>query len=94
MSKPSDPAAFIFDMLSQWDKASGESRTDGATAGFRQMIDRALAAANMPGKGDLTDIADRLSRVEGALFRIEGALADLKALVPKDTPSTKTTPTD
>lgn len=83
MSKPSDPAAFIFDMLGQWDKMSGEAKGEGGAAGFRQMVDRALSAANMPGKADLADIGARLSRVEASLFRIEGALAELKAAIPK-----------
>lgn len=47
-----------------------------ASTGFKPMIDRALAAANIPGRGELEDLTARISRIEAALFRIEARLTE------------------
>lgn len=91
MSKP-DPGEFFREMLGQWEnianqfgselKKSGDfARTvQGATSvGLRakEAISRALEAANMPSREDMTDMTARLRGVEARLERIEDLLAKL-----------------
>lgn len=45
-----------------------------AQASSRQMMERALAAANMPSRSELEDISARIGRVEASLERIEALL--------------------
>ncbi len=45
-----------------------------AQAAYRQMMERALAAANMPSRTELEDISARIGRVEDTLVRIEALL--------------------
>lgn len=47
-----------------------------AQGALKQVMERGLAAANMPSKSELEDISARLARVEGALFRIEALLTE------------------
>lgn len=61
-----------------------------AQEAFRGVMERALAAANMPSRQELEDVSARLGRVEAALFRMEGkidALAGGGATAPAATPS-------
>lgn len=46
---------------------------------FRGIMERALAAANMPSRAEIEDISARLSRIEGALFRMEARLSEMAA---------------
>lgn len=57
--------------------------TSGAQEAFRGIMERALAAANMPSRAEIEDISARLARIEGALFRMEAKLADLAPAVEK-----------
>lgn len=66
----------------------------GATAATTQVqevvrgvMERALAAANMPSRAEIEDISGRLARIEGALFRIEARLADLAPGADKPAPT-------
>ena len=69
------------------DAGPGEEgvRTGAGTAGiaaqalFRDMTEKALAAANLPVRGDLEAIEARLANIESALFRIETTLDALVA---------------
>ena len=87
-----DPAAFFRDLLGQFSAAGGEggkpddltrmfagaaAATGNAQAAFKAMTERALAAANIPGRGELEELAARISRIEAALFRIEARLGEL-----------------
>ena len=60
--------------------------TTQAQEAFRSVMERALAAANMPSRAEIEDISARLARIEGALFRIDAKLADL-APVERSRPS-------
>lgn len=51
--------------------------TSQAQEAFRGVMERALAAANMPSRAEIEDISARLARIEGALFRMEAKLAEL-----------------
>lgn len=51
--------------------------TSQAQEAFRGVMERALAAANMPSRDEIADISARLARIEGALFRMEARLAEL-----------------
>ncbi|HEX8387633.1 MAG TPA: poly(R)-hydroxyalkanoic acid synthase subunit PhaE [Sphingomonas sp.] len=50
-----------------------------AQEAFRGVMERALAAANMPSRAEIEDISARLSRIEGALFRMEAKLSEMAA---------------
>lgn len=54
---------------------------------FRGVMERALAAANMPSRAEIEDISARLARIEGALFRMEAKLAELAPTVDKPSPA-------
>lgn len=45
-----------------------------AQATTHQVMDRALAAANMPSRAEIEDISARLARIEEAVARIEAAV--------------------
>ena len=61
--------------------------TSQAQEAFRGVMERALAAANMPSRAEIEDISARLARIEGALFRIEAKLADMAPAEPKPAPA-------
>ena len=48
--------------------------TAQAQAAFHGLMERALAAANMPSRGEVEDLSARLARIEGALFRMEAKI--------------------
>jgi hypothetical protein len=48
--------------------------TAQAQAAFHALMERALAAANMPSRGEVEDLSARIARIEGALFRIEAKI--------------------
>jgi hypothetical protein len=50
--------------------------TAGAQAAFHGIMERALAAANMPSRAEIEDLSARLGRIEGALFRMEAKLTE------------------
>ncbi len=88
MTTPNDPAAFFANLLGQWQSFSKDSESQGA--GFRQFAERAMAAANVPGRSDIEELSARLVRVEAALFRIEAMLGKALATrepLPEDRPS-------
>lgn len=58
--------------------------TSTAQEALRGVMERALAAANMPSRAEIEDISARLARIEGALFRMEAKLAEL---APADKPA-------
>lgn len=45
-----------------------------AQEAMKGVMERALAAANMPSRTELEDLSARLARIEGALFRLEGKI--------------------
>jgi len=57
--------------------AGAAAATGGAQAALKMMMDRALSAANVPGRGEMGDLAARIARIEAALFRIEARLGEL-----------------
>lgn len=61
--------------------------TSQAQEAFRGMMERALAAANMPSRAEIEDISARLARIEGALFRMEARLAELGPAAEKSVPT-------
>ena len=48
--------------------------TAQAQAAFHGLMERALAAANLPSRGEVEDLSARIARIEGALFRIEAKI--------------------
>ena len=48
----------------------------GAQAAFKQVMERALAAANMPSRTEFEQLSARIGGIEAALFRIEALLKD------------------
>jgi len=89
-SNPSDPAAFFRDMLGHWEKAVNNFGGDAlkseefvrgmsaATANMQanthQVMERVLAAANLPSRADFDDLARRVAGIEATLARIEAKL--------------------
>ena len=75
---PSDYAALFRSVIGEWQNmtnpAAGQPPKGEA---FRGMVERTLAAANMPTRAEIEDISARLTRIEGALFRMEAKLAEL-----------------
>ncbi len=89
---PPDPLALFGQLLAQWTAINGTAGdaarstlpgTSGAAttaqAMGRQVIERALAATNMPSRTELEDLSARIGRVEAALFRIEALLHEGRA---------------
>jgi len=88
-----DPSAFFRELIGQFAAGGGAgggkpddlarmvagaaAATGSAQAAFKTMADRAMAAANIPGRGEIEELATRISRIEAALFRIEARLAEL-----------------
>lgn len=81
-----DPSAFFRELFAQF--AAGGPTTEGGKTddlarmftgpgAFKAMIERALATANVPARGEMEDLAARIARIEAALFRIEARLAEL-----------------
>ncbi len=62
-----------------------------AQAATHQMMDRALAAANMPSRSEVEDISGRLARIEESIQRIEGLLMSQAGITPADRPKPKRT---
>jgi len=50
------------------------SATANIQAGTHQMMERALAAANLPSRADFDDLARRIAGIEAALARIEAKI--------------------
>lgn len=98
MSQPNEPRDFLGDLLGQFGKFTGggfgnESAAPGsnASAAFAQMIQRGLAAANMPNRAELEDLSARIGRIEAALFRIEAMLAENRAAAGHSSPPVTST---
>jgi hypothetical protein len=86
-----DPSAFFRDLIGQFAGGGGAAKpedlarlmagaagaTGSAQTALKAMMDRALAAANVPGRNELEELAARMSRIEAALFRIEARLGEL-----------------
>ena len=88
-----DPAAFFRELMGQFvSGTAGEAgkpddlarlfagaagATGSAQAALKSMMERALAAANIPGRGEIEELAARMERIEAALFRIEARLNEL-----------------
>ncbi|MDB5675215.1 MAG: hypothetical protein JWM65_2197 [Sphingomonas bacterium] len=64
-----------------------------AQAATHQMMDRALAAANMPSRSEVEDISARLARIEETIQRIEGLLMTQAGIAPPERPKPKRTRT-
>ncbi len=58
-----------------------------AQAAFHGLMERALAAANMPSRGEVEDLSARLARIEGALFRMEAKIDALAGDADKPGPT-------
>jgi hypothetical protein len=64
-----------------------------AQAAARQVMDRALAAANMPSRSEVEDISARLARIEEAVARIEALMiAQASSLPPGMAPPERPKP--
>jgi len=50
-----------------------------AQEAMKGVMERALAAANMPSRTELEDLSARLARIEAAMFRLEGKIDALGA---------------
>ena len=59
---------------------AASSQAQAATHG---MMERALAAANMPSRAEIEDLSARLARMEGQLARIEAKLDGTAAPAPR-----------
>ena len=72
----------------QWSQTmhGANAATMTAQAAMKQVMDRGLAAANMPSRGEIEDISARIGRIEEALFRIEALLTDGAAPPARGTP--------
>lgn len=57
--------------------AGAAAATGGAQQAFKSLMERALSAANVPGRGEIEDLGARIARIEAALFRIEARLGEL-----------------
>ena len=63
----------------------------GAQAATHQMMDRALAAANMPSRSEVEDISARLTRIEQMVQRIEQLMMAQAGVTPPARPKPKRT---
>jgi hypothetical protein len=63
--------------------ANAAGATASAQAAFKGVVERALAAANVPGRGELEELAARMGRIEAALFRIEARLGEISSGEPR-----------
>jgi hypothetical protein len=62
-----------------------------AQAATHQMMDRALAAANMPSRSEVEDISARLARIEESIQRIESLMMAQAGIAPPERPKPKRT---
>jgi len=53
----------------------------------KAMMERALAAANMPSREEVADLSARLGRMEAQLARIEAAIGSVPASPPRPKPT-------
>ena len=71
------------DAMKSEDFARGMHGATGAAmnaqSAFQAMTERALAAANLPTRGDIDALAEQIATVEKALARIEAKLAGTSA---------------
>ena len=77
-----DPMALMQGLLAAWNRPQPQqpaATPDPATA----MMAQALAAANMPSRAEVDEIAARLGRIEETLGRIERSLAAAPAPRPR-----------
>ncbi|WP_375429177.1 hypothetical protein [uncultured Sphingomonas sp.] len=58
-----------------------------AQAAIHGLMERALAAANMPSRGEVEDLSARLARIEGALFRMEAKIDAIAGVADKPVPA-------
>ena len=65
----------------------------GAQAATHQMMERMLAAANMPSRAEIEDISARLARIEESIRRIEALLTAQAGVTPPDRPKPRRTRT-
>lgn len=65
--------AFRTDEFARLLGGAGNAAAD-AQAMLHGVMERALAAANMPSRSEIEDLSARLALIEGALFRMEGKL--------------------
>ncbi len=61
--------------------------TAQAQAAFHGLMERALATANMPSRGEVEDLSARLARIEGALVRMEAKIDALGTGADKPVPA-------
>lgn len=87
MTKP-DPGTFFREMLGQWEGIANQfgaelMKSGASTAGLKardaakEAMSRALEAANMPSREDMTDMTARMRGIEARLERIETLLEKL-----------------
>ena len=69
------------------------SATMTAQAAAHQMMDKALAAANMPSRSEVEDLSARVRRIEEAVGRIEALLMAQAGIAPPERPKPKRTRT-
>ncbi len=68
-----DPLAMMQGLVSAWKQVVPPAPVESELPGARMMA-QALAAANMPSREDVADLAARLDRLEETLARIERKL--------------------
>ena len=62
-----------------------------AQSATHQIMDRALAAANMPSRSEVEDISARLARIEESVGRIEALMMAQAGIAPPERPRPKRT---
>jgi hypothetical protein len=72
----------------QWSQTmhGANAATMNAQAALKQVMERGLAAANMPSRGEIEDLSARIARIEAALYRIEALLTDGASLPERSKP--------
>ena len=65
----------------EWSRAmnGASAATMNAQSAMKGMMERGLAAANMPSRAEIEDLSLRIGRIEGSLERIEAMLTAGKA---------------
>jgi len=69
------------------------SATMTAQAAAHQVMDKALAAANMPSRSEVEDLSARVRRIEESVGRIEALLMAQAGIAPPERPKPKRTRT-
>ena len=69
------------------------SATMTAQTAAHQMMDKALAAANMPSRSEVEDLSARVRRIEESVGRIEALLMAQAGIAPPERPKPKRTRT-